>query len=75
MQLRMLLEHGIFDTNLISGPVNIKDPENVKVQKLILPRKCFMHESLPVDIAILLLLYQVENSEEESTENLINQDI
>ena len=48
-----LRRHGA-DTNLISGPVNIKDPENVKVTKVNSAEEMLhaCRESLPVDIAI-----------------------
>jgi phosphopantothenoylcysteine decarboxylase/phosphopantothenate--cysteine ligase len=48
-----LRRHGA-DTNLISGPVNIKDPENVKVTKVNSAEEMLhaCRENLPVDIAI-----------------------
>ena len=48
-----LRRHGA-DTKLISGPVNIKDPENVKVTKVSSAEEMLheCRESLPVDIAV-----------------------
>ncbi len=48
-----LRRHGA-DTSLISGPVNIKDPENVKVTKVNSAEEMLhaCRENLPVDIAI-----------------------
>ena len=48
-----LRRHGA-DTNLISGPVNIKDPENVKVTKVNSAEEMLheCRESLPVNIAV-----------------------
>ena len=48
-----LRRHGA-DTNLVSGPVNIKDPENVKVTKVNSAEEMLhaCRENLPVDIAI-----------------------
>ncbi len=48
-----LRRHGA-DTNLISGPVNIKDPENVKVTNINSAEEMLQEcrKNLPVDIAI-----------------------
>ena len=48
-----LRRHGA-DTKLISGPVNIKDPENMKVTKVNSAEEMLheCRESLPVDIAV-----------------------
>ena len=48
-----LRRHGA-DTNLISGPVNIKDPENVKVTNISSAEEMLQEcrKNLPVDIAI-----------------------